>query len=325
MKLDHWLINGCGCGSYLDIFNRLQDDGARFGAYLAKSCGPRSISPHRREKFGWKTEKLGNPNPVVVYTGDVFLNSMALPTKPIEKWIDEFEFYSGNIPIIGSVWGEKPSDYVEIVKLIDTYCIGLQMNASCPNKEKGEKSVMEIMTQHMETTFGPVRDVTKKPLTIKLSPNEDYPSHAAALKGIADYLCCGNTVGPGLAIDIYTGKPILAGKYGGMSGPAMKPKIMKMVNDVYEIVKDSNCKVIASGGIKRWEDIIEYARAGASLFEVGTCAFTQPKMNGPNGEIFVRGKSNEEIVQFTKDLEEGVNEFLTEQKVTLEELVGSIK
>jgi len=96
-----------------------------------------------------------------------------------------------------------------------------------------------------------------------------------------------------------------------MSGPAMKPKTMAMVNDVYNIVKGSDVGVIASGGITTWEDIIEYAIAGAELFEVGTA--------------FINYKTVEEKAQFTRSLWQGVQKFLKEQKTTLDKLVGSVK
>jgi dihydroorotate dehydrogenase len=152
---------------------------------------------------------------------------------------------------------------------------------------------------------------------IKLSPNEDYVTIAKKVKDFTDYFICGNT-GPGLVIDIYSKKPVLAGNYGGMSGPAMKPKIMKMVNDVYETVKDSDIKIVASGGIQCWQDIIEYAIAGASLFEIGTCCF----MNLKKDRTTV-GRTSKESAEFTQNLWEGVERYLTEENMTLDKLVGS--
>ena len=309
------IINGCGTGSYLGIFDRLEQQGAEFGAYLIKSIGPRARDP----KYGWEKEKTGNPNPTVIHTGDVMLNSMALPTHPVESWIEELQSSKLKTPIIGSVWGEKPEDYATLIGLVDKYVAAWQVNVSCPNKEQGEKSLMESMTAQVSPIFQPLRNVTDRPITAKLSPNEDYVSGAKAVAPFVDYICCGNTVGPGLVIDIYSKRPVLAGKYGGMSGPAMKPKIMKMVNDVYEAVKGTDVEIIASGRIQSWGDIIEYAIAGASFFEVGTAAFTTLE----DGRL--RGKTTDEIVQFTKYLNEGVQEFLADQDTTLDKLVGTLQ
>jgi dihydroorotate dehydrogenase (NAD+) catalytic subunit len=320
LNLEIPVMNACGIGSYLDNFEMLERLGARFGAYVIKSVGPRSSNPELREKYGWGEEKTGNPNPVIVYTGDVLLNSMALPTHPVESWTEELKSAKLKIPIIGSVWGEKPEDYSALISMVDKYVIGWEVNVSCPNKEKGEASLMESMTSKIEPIFKPLRSVTDKPIIAKLSPNEDYVTLANIVKDKVDYICCGNTVGPGLVIDIHSKRPVLAGGRGGMSGPAMKPIIMSMVQYVYDVVKDSNVGIVASGGINKWEDIIEYAVAGASLFEVGTCGFMNLNKDGT-----ATGKTSEEIVTFTKELWDGVQAHLRNENTTLEKLVGSFQ
>jgi len=311
------IINGCGTLSYLDTFDRLEKMGACFGAWVPKSIGPYSRDPGLREKYGWGIEKPGNPNPVVVHTGHIQLNSMGLPTHPVESWIEEFESTPLRKPIIGSVYGNKPEDYARLIGMFDKYVIAWQANISCPNKEKGEKSIREIMTSKSELIFAPLRDVTKKPVFAKLSPAEDYVGLAEILKEHVDGFVCGNTE-PGLVIDIYSRRPILAGIYGGMSGPATKPKKIKMVNDVYDVIKGSNLQIIASGGIESYEDVIEYAIAGASIFELGTC-FAKTLHDGR-----VIGRTNQEIVNLTKRIWEGIQNFLIEQDITLDKLVGSL-
>jgi len=319
LDLEKPIINGCGTGSYLDVFERSEELGADLGANLIKSVGPFSNNQELREKYGWEKEKLGNPNPTVIYTGDVVLNSMALPTHPIESWIEEFKKTKLKKPIIGSVWGKKPEDYPILAKMIDPYVIAVEVNLSCPNKEQGEQSVMETMTSQVEAVLKPLRNIIKKPIIAKLSPNEDYVTLARIAKEYVDYICCGNTVGPGLVIDPYSRKPVLAGIRGGMSGPAMKPLIVSMVDKVYDVVKDSDVGIVASSGIQDGLDIIEYAIAGASLFEIGTCAFIDLRADGT-----AKGRTAEEIAAFTKRIWKEVQDFLTEQKTTLDELVGSM-
>lgn len=78
LNLEIPIINACGILSYLDVFERLEKEGAAFGAWLPKSIGPFSNNPDVREKYGWEKERTGNPNPVIVHTGHVLLNSMGL-------------------------------------------------------------------------------------------------------------------------------------------------------------------------------------------------------------------------------------------------------
>ena len=296
LNLNPPLINACGILSYLDIIDRLEQMGANFGAFLTKSIGPQ--------------EKQGNKNPTICNTGDVLLNSFALPTHPVESWIEEFEQSKIKKPIIGSVYGFTPQDYSNLVSKVDKYVSAWELNVSCPNIEPGETSLMELMSKKVRDIVISVRQTTEKPIIAKLSPNEDYINITKSIINYVDYIACGNTLGPGLVIDIYSKRPTLAGIYGGMSGPAIKPKTMKMVNDVYEIIKDSNIGIIAYGGITNWQDIIEYAIAGAEIFGIGTA---------------LMNKNSEQIVEFTHELWDGVENHLRERKTTLEKLVGTLK
>jgi len=305
LDLNPPLINACGILSYLDVLERMEKEGADFGGYLIKSLGPFSDDG----KHGWEKEKKGNDNPTVV-DGNVFLNSFALPTHSVESWIEEFEKCEIKKPLIGSVWGIKPEDYALIVGMVDRHVDAWELNVSCPNVERGEgESVMEAMVSKVREVVIPVRETTEKPLIVKLSPNETYVKMAEAVAEYVDYIACGNTLGPGLAIDIYSRRPILAGVYGGMSGPAIKPKMVKMVNDVYEVVK-GEAGIIAYGGIEKWEDVVEYAIAGAEIFGIGTV---------------LRGMDTERVVEFTGELCDGVGNYLRENEMKLEDLVGSLR
>lgn len=297
LNLNPPLINACGILSYLDVFERLERMGARFGAWLPKSLGPK--------------EKQGNANPTVYDAGHVFLNSFALPTHSVESWIKEFENANLKKPIIGSVYGNTPEDYSTLVSKVDKYVAAWELNLSCPNVEQGKgPSLMKSMSDKVKEVVVPVRQATKKPVIAKLSPNEDYVAMTRIASDHVDYIGCGNTLGPGLVIDIYSRKSVLAGIYGGMSGPAIKPKNMKMVNDVYEALKGKEVGIIAYGGIEGWQDIIEYAIAGAEIFGIGTALI---------------GKNSEQVVSFTKELWQGVDNFLKERNTTLNELVGSFE
>ena len=289
------IVNACGILSYLDVFERLEKTGANFGAWIPKSIGP--------------FEKQGNPNPTIYNDGSVLINAFALPTHSIESWIEEFERADLKKPIIGSVWGTKPEDYQNIIKKIDKYVTAWEINVSCPNKEVGEKSLMESMTAKTKEIIMPLRDSTQKPIIARVSPNEDYVEITKSIVDYVDYIACGNTLGPGLAIDIYSRKPILAGFAGGMSGEAITPNTLKMVNDIYNIVSKKNVGIIAYGGISKWQNIIEYAIAGASVFGIGTV---------------LMHKDTEQITEFVNKIWKDVEKYLKEENITFDELVGCL-
>lgn len=318
LNLDIPIINACGIGSYLDIFQKLEEKNASFGAWVPKSIGPYTRDPTLQQKWQWGKEKTGNPNPVVVHTGSVLLNSMALPTHAVESWIDEFKSTPLNKPIIGSVYGYNPEDYSRLISMVDPYVSAWELNVSCPNKEKGECSVRESMTSQITEIVNAVQSSTQKSIIAKLSVNEDYKSIAEIVKNKVDYIACSNTVGPGLVIDIYSKHPVLAGIYGGLSGPAIKPLAVKMVHDVYSIVKENSVKIIAYGGINQWEDIIEYALAGASIFGLGTGLISIDHNQQ------VRAKTTDEIVTYSQEIWTQVKEFEEKHKMTLKNLTGQV-
>ena len=118
-----------------------------------------------------------------------------------------------------------------------------------------------------ETVTRAVRDVTKKPIIIKLSPNvTDIVSIAKACEsGGADGISMINTL-MGMRIDLKSRRPVLANKTGGFSGPAIKPVAVRMIYQVYDAVK---IPIVGMGGVASAEDVIELMLAGATAVEVG--------------------------------------------------------
>ncbi|MDP3447378.1 MAG: 4Fe-4S binding protein, partial [Eubacteriales bacterium] len=87
----------------------------------------------------------------------------------------------------------------------------------------------------------------------------------------ADAISAADSIGPAIDIDIETGEPVLGGPrgYGGLTGAAIKPLVLKMVLDISEAVK---IPVIGIGGITKAEDAIAYIMAGATAVELATAS-----------------------------------------------------
>ena len=245
-------------------------------------------------------EKAGNENPVVVYPDDPsqpVLNSLALPTQSPEDWeIDLAELSLKHSRLIVSIYGGGPGEFAEMAARMTPFADVLEVNLGCPNKMPGEATIMESIGQRPDLSgevIRMVREATERPVIAKLSPNSDYLEVAAAcMDAGADGLGCGNTLGPGLAIDATTRKAILAGTTGGISGPALKPVNLRMTYDCYARF---GCPIIGYGGIETWEDAVEYALAGACVLGIGTA--------------FLR-KSTEEAAALTRRIWEGVLAYL---------------
>jgi dihydroorotate dehydrogenase (NAD+) catalytic subunit len=149
----------------------------------------------------------------------------------------------------------------------------LELNISCPNVKTGGIAFGTIPEVAKELTER-VKEVTQVPLYVKLSPNvSNIVEMAKAVEaGGADGLTMINTL-LGMRLDIKTGKPILANKTGGLSGPAIKPVAIRMI---YEVSQQVDLPIIGMGGIQTAEDVIEYFYAGASAIAVGTANFVDP-------------------------------------------------
>ncbi len=219
----------------------------------------------------------GNPPPRLVELKSSLLNSIGLQNPGagafLEKKIPFLENCSP--PLIVNVVGDSIEEYREVVETLDPHprVNGYEINLSCPNVKKG----LEFGTTStgVEKITLALRKTTRKPLWIKISPNVSNPAdlgRAAEAAG-ADAIVAINTLG-GMAIDIEKRHPILGARFGGVSGPAVKPVALKFVWLLYEAI---TIPVIGVGGISSGEDAVEFFMAGARAIQVGTANFVNPR------------------------------------------------
>jgi dihydroorotate dehydrogenase (NAD+) catalytic subunit len=239
------------------LLKRVYDSGA--GAVISKSIGPK---PRR-----------GHPNPTLVRVDCGALNAMGLPNPGVEYFVEEIkEIKDMGVPIVASFFGGSTEEFVDVAyQLSRAGADALELNASCPNVAE-ELGMLAADAANIEKVTAAVRDETKLPLFVKLSPNvTNIKSIAAAAEwGGADAITAVNTL-KGMAIDVNLKRPVLANITGGMSGPAVKPVALRCV---WEVVQAVEIPVIGCGGITTGLDAIEYILAGASALEVGTAVMT---------------------------------------------------
>ena len=220
--------------------------------------------------------KDGNPPPRIAETPSGMLNSVGLQNPGIDHFINEELPYLAdkNVTIIANVAGSTVEDCIEIAhKLEGTNVDMIELNISCPNVKQGGAAFGTSPEMAASVTRA-VRDATTKPLMVKLSPNvTSIVDIAKAVEAAgADGLVLINTL-MGMRIDLKTGKPLLANKTGGLSGPAIKPVAIRMV---YQVASAVSIPVIGVGGITCAEDVLEFLNAGASAVEVGAQNFVDP-------------------------------------------------
>lgn len=220
--------------------------------------------------------KDGNEGMRLYETPSGLMNSIGLENPGIKAFIDnELDFLlSKDLVTLVNIGGNNIEDYLEAVRMIsETEAQMIELNISCPNVKSGGMA-FGIKTCVAKDVVKKVRDITDKPLIVKLSPNaNDIVEMAKACEEVgADALSLVNTFNA-MAIDIDRRRAFFNNKTAGLSGPAIKPIALRMV---YEVSNAVNIPVIGMGGIQNYKDVIEFIMAGASAVQVGTMNFTEP-------------------------------------------------
>lgn len=220
--------------------------------------------------------KDGNEGIRLYETPSGLMNSIGLENPGIKAFIDnELDFLlSKDLVTLVNIGGNNIEDYLEAVRMVsETEAQMIELNISCPNVKSGGMA-FGIKTCVAKDVVKKVRDITDKPLIVKLSPNaNDIVEMAKACEEVgADALSLVNTFNA-MAIDIDRRRAFFNNKTAGLSGPAIKPIALRMV---YEVSNAVNIPVIGMGGIQNYKDVIEFIMAGASAVQVGTMNFTEP-------------------------------------------------
>lgn len=223
-------------------------------------------------------QKDGNNGMRVFETPSGMMNSVGLENPGVQGFIDkELSFFSDlDLVRIVNLGGGTLDDYIKGAELLRGKDIDvIELNISCPNVKAGGMA-FGIKNEVAREVVREVRKVVDKPLVIKLSPNaEDIIGMARVCEEEgADGVSLVNTF-KALAIDINKRKPVFDNVYAGLSGPAIKPIALRMVN---EVSKNIEIPVWGMGGITNANDAIEFIMAGSSCIQVGTANFVNPRI-----------------------------------------------
>lgn len=262
LHLKNPVIPASGCFGYGREFAELYD------LSLLGGIAIKSATPH---------ERFGNPTPRIAETPDGMLNAIGLQNHGVDYIIEhELPFLSQfDTEIIANVAGSSEEDYVEVIQKMNPSSVvkAFELNISCPNVRHGGMGLGTDPALAAEVTRM-AKQVSRKPVYVKLSPNVTniVDIAKACEEAGADGLVMINTL-LGMRIDLKTGKPVLANKTGGLSGPAVKPVAIRCV---YQCAQAVHIPIIGVGGITSAEDVLEFLYAGASAVEVGAANFHDP-------------------------------------------------
>ncbi len=222
--------------------------------------------------------RFGNPTPRIADCSEGMLNSVGLQNPGADAVLKEELPALAEIfhkPVMANVCGGCPEDYAQVAEILDASDqIGwMEVNISCPNVSSGGMA-FGTDPKAAASVVRAVREVTKKPVIAKLSPNvTDIAEIARACEDAgADGLTAINTL-MGMRIDLKSRRPVLARQMGGFSGPAVFPVALRCV---WQVSRAVGIPVIGCGGIDSAERVLEMMMAGASAVQIGSANLVDP-------------------------------------------------
>ena len=249
----------------------------------------------------------GNPPPRTAETCGGMLNAIGLENVGLEAFVrDKLPFLKSlDTAIILNIYGHNTQEYAELAERIHELegIAGVEVNISCPNVKVGGMAFGTDPNTAYQVTKA-VREKTRLPLIVKLSPNvTDITTIARSVEQAgADAVSLINTI-TGMAVDVERRRPTLANCVGGLSGPAIKPIALRMV---WETVQAVHVPVIGVGGIMDTMDALEFLMVGAHAIQVGTANFVNP--------------------QTTVEIVEGLGTYLEDNNLSdISQVIGSLR
>ena len=237
----------------------------RIGAFVSKGI---SLEP-----------MVGHPAPRILQTAAGMLNAIGLQNIGVAEFIEKKLPPLSRYPsckVIVNVFGYTVAEYKQVVERLNDAdgIAAYELNVSCPNVHAGGMAFGSDAGS-LEYLVHEVKNVSKRPLMVKLSPNVTSIASMARVcaSAGADAVSLVNTF-LAMSIDVETRKPRLTNVTGGLSGPAIKPIALRMV---YEAAQAVSIPVIGLGGIVTPEDAVEFMLAGATAVQVGTASYADPR------------------------------------------------
>jgi dihydroorotate dehydrogenase (NAD+) catalytic subunit len=223
----------------------------------------------------------GKPTPRMCETPSGMLNAIGIQNKGVDHFITEDLpwLIKRRAAVVASIAGNTVEEFVRVADKLRTGgrgIVAVEVNISCPNLEDKNNMFSHSVKATSEVVAEVRKSLSRVPVFPKLSPNVTslVDIAGAAIDAGADGLSLVNTVF-GMAIDVETRRPKLAGVVGGLSGPAIHPVAVRAVHEVHRAFP--TVPIIGQGGVASATDAVQLILAGASAVAVGTANFVNPR------------------------------------------------
>ena len=224
--------------------------------------------------------RTGRATPRMAETPSGMLNSIGLQGPGIDTFLENDIpwLIENNAKIVVSIAGETVEEYGVLARRLRAVSgiSAVEVNISCPNVENRG----QVFSCHPDTSTAVIESVRRNiggelPIIAKLSPDvtDIVVIAKAVIDAGVDGLALINTL-LGMVIDTNSMKPKLAGKTGGLSGPAIRPVAVRAIYQVHQAFP--NIPIVGMGGVATGRDAFELVLAGASAVSIGTASFGNP-------------------------------------------------
>lgn len=240
--------------------------------------------------------RAGRNTPRMAETPSGMLNSIGLQGPGIDAFLENDIpwLVDQKVKVIVSIAGETVEEYGVLSRRLRAVSgiSAVEVNISCPNVENRG----QVFACHPDTAVAVIEAVRRNiggelPIVAKLSPDvTDIVEIAkSVINAGVDGLALINTL-LGMVIDINTMKPKLAGKTGGLSGPAIRPVAVRAIYQVHQAFP--NIPIVGMGGVSTGRDALELILAGASAVSIGTASF-----GNPNAVMLVKNQLSDLLIE----------------------------
>ena len=266
LRLRNPILAASGTFGYGIEFSHLVDLN-RLGGFVVKGLSREPIE--------------GAPAPRLCETPSGMLNAVGLQNVGVRAFVADKlpALRKFDTALVANVFGYTIEDYCEVIRVLEDAegLAAYELNISCPNVKRGGMQFGNDPALVAEVVGAARRVGARRPLWVKLSPLVTDIGHIAraAEQAGADALTVANTY-PAMSVDCRTGKSRLGSSTGGLSGPAIKPITLRLVWEVHRAV---GIPILGLGGIETVEDVFEYFAVGATVVQVGTASFTDPRVS----------------------------------------------
>lgn len=248
----------------------------RFGAVTTRTLSLEPRPGHFTLREDWKLTEF--PELLRLYARALrrvdagWMNAFGWCNIGIEAYFDEYEPRTRAQNRILSLGAFSADDLERLVETVNERAApgafaAVEFNVSCHNVNFDFESILDEALRRAVPR-------SRFPVILKLSPDEDYVGQArlGVRHGVAAFTAI-NAV-KGLRLDPETGEPFMKNRFGSISGRAVKPIGLRVVAEL----RDAGIRqpIIATGGIRTFDDCREYFWAGADAVSLGSAVWLAP-------------------------------------------------